>query len=1486
MAIKLIKACKELNIKLSQAIQYARQLGYDLGTDPNTPIDDGLYLLLAEVFNRDKVAKIKTDLQREAELHSTESSNNSNNMSNIGDTFAYVCKRLEITSTQKAIIMEKLSIKHDNVLIDYDTFDKIFELQRDLERAKKPTSSVIPQNAGTVKKEKKSTSGVNKNVVELGKETCNICLKFHDKAIDIWNNNQTSPFKFDRLQELLKSGVRSNCYFQKLASNNDSPRCTMFVILAKDCCIELRLTLNVKQSGFKQFYCFFVPRVRVVALPPRMDYVKANCSFNIIDNKDNGVIPNANIYKLMEEVEKLPFPRADVNQERDKAIWNKYVEALRKLVYQKEQIWRVKSMSEMPYYSKELANEDDSLLDIVIEERDLLRQFEKEIAATFDREGLIDYGVNTRSGFLEFSGERDMSKGETEKLVDMAVQYFYELTPESPTRSIVCLLKFKYNTENIKETIYPEIANTLLNEYQLEVSIEDNGRVQVPEKYARHVEKVISDKYAAFLTLYKDNSVRHIVKANVKTTSRFFNAEDYRAVLAANNVTAKSKIYFTDGKLMHIKVGASLSNDLFTQHGFQLVKKTYTFFSYNTQAIIPIDGLYIEDGTYCLDFIDKQNSISQYLKLIHDTLHDDSFVRGQTHYVYEFMDDEAREILRDFKTDVEKPNLVSFSLQTSILTITAEDAAKHRTIIDEIRRQCPDVIIEDAYYSPQYYIHLKGEAKTFREETISAIQNALRLKDYDHIKYDSYRNFETTAVTYTFNNDGERKQFIENLEAICAPYKDSLEIQIENELGTTLYEFKKNDRLVQDKERELRNNIRQASFVYLNAEEYNRFKQARKEKGDAFDTREGIQIGTLIQKEGDCFTFKISNEFLDLLDTKGTEALKGGFIRPIFPGELTNINRMVRAMHKITSPDRDGFPANPNISNFIFDPSATREPWKDLDEVRAKILENLNEPLLKNQPKQLEAVTKAIAAQDIAIIQGPPGTGKTTVIAEIIWQTLLENGDARILITSQTNLAVDNALERLKGKRMVRPIRIGNIDKFEDEGKVYSDTRLKQWTEAPVGSVVEGYHKDNAIHAWINSVCDSVSDDAELAVPLKKWRDNLRNETELIKRTFAKQYNQHINVFAATCSECGSRHFSELFNLMYNAGAESAQEPIFDLVIMDEASKATPPELVLPLTLGKKVVVIGDHKQLPPMIDSDEFAEALGTMGAKQLAEELSAEDLKVSQFEKLFSHAPDYAITSLDTQFRMHEQIMKCISQFYADQKELERGLVCGIKETQDIPDLNDKASRWHGLSLLPFLEPDTHAIWVNVDTPEQQRKNSTSYYNLGEVEAIQTVLRALTKADGFSEYMQAQEKEEDKEIGVITYYMSQMRAIRNALYPSLDKSQWRNFERFKCDNEYSIPFRINTVDRFQGMERNIVIVSTVRSNKYERPNGEVVANEKYPTALGFAKELQRINVGFSRAKRLLIVVGNKEHFAHKPEYANAISQMKYIDISQLQNL
>src|SRR5690606_10755890 len=110
-------------------------------------------------------------------------------------------------------------------------------------------------------------------------------------------------------------------------------------------------------------------------------------------------------------------------------------------------------------------------------------------------------------------------------------------------------------------------------------------------------------------------------------------------------------------------------------------------------------------------------------------------------------------------------------------------------------------------------------------------------------------------------------------------------------------------------------------------------------------------------------------------------------------------------------------------------------------------------------------------------------------------------------------------------------------------------------------------------------------------------------------------------------------------------------------------------------------------------------------------------EDYKISQFEKLFKNAPPQIFASLDTQFRMHEQIMNCISQFYEDQEELENGLLCGIKEQMDIPDFSIKSSRWHGLDLTPFIVPQNHAIWVNVSTPEE--KVGTSYKNIGEVEA-----------------------------------------------------------------------------------------------------------------------------------------------------------------------
>jgi superfamily I DNA and/or RNA helicase len=190
------------------------------------------------------------------------------------------------------------------------------------------------------------------------------------------------------------------------------------------------------------------------------------------------------------------------------------------------------------------------------------------------------------------------------------------------------------------------------------------------------------------------------------------------------------------------------------------------------------------------------------------------------------------------------------------------------------------------------------------------------------------------------------------------------------------------------------------------------------------------------------------------------------------------------------------------------------------------------------------------------------------------------------------------------------------------------------------------------------------------------------------------------------------------------------------------------------------------------------------------------------------------------------------------------------------NIPDYKRPGSRWHGISCEPFISKNSHAIWVNVDGNEE--KEGTSYKNPKELNAVKTVIRALTSAEGFQDYINAQTKLEDKEIGIITFYSAQKRELK----------RMEQNGAFDINNDY----RIDVVDRFQGMERNIVIVSTVRSNKY---NG-----------IGFAKEIERINVAFSRARTLLIVIGNRDLFFAKYNYQQAINAMESIDIKQIEQL
>jgi len=1332
------------------------------------------------------------------------------------------------------------------------------------------------------------------NFGETEESPIEIVLKFKTDFEGTWERNENNTMRFREIKQLL-SQTRI-CYFQKIKTferidnygithTNSVHR--IIVPIKEEMAIELQCSLNDEPiNQFEKAYSYFVKKAKeiIICIVPDKDVEQCDCFFTFYSNEKKGV--GKRFTDFYQKVDALNIPTIDINKEKDKQIWDNYVRALKKLVKQKENVWKIQRVSQA-YTENNSGGERTTYVDISISEDDLNKRFEEEIEELFSSNELNDYAVNKDTAFVEFDTYRILSGDELSQLNTIASEYFFELSPGTPTNTISGELVFKYTDSDSKEEIYNQIQQKLSEEYGYDdLQITPSGEIDISEDDFLHVKKCIEDNFTNIASIEKRNEIVLNIRVKSEIHSLPTNGA-IKKILDRNGLKYAKSYISNDKQQLVIEVSAPIKNGFFSEYGLLLQQTIYRFGNNGTtNHYVAINGLEIVDGEYQTNhWVDFKEKLIE----LQNKNQDLTIRQLPTRYIFGFPQESKKQlqILRTIKTQTDLHGKSTVDIRKSTITITADSSSDYQCQKQRITSIFPDVELENKPYNPTFFVSLNTELETVRKSIITNIQNNIR-KENLNVEYDPYREYSRVSFRYDFDTEDERDDFKDIFNKECFKYKNYLNWSFENEFGHTTYEFQKNESLEIEREKEIKKNISRASFVFLTEEQRETLNKKIEEFGDDAIFREGIQIGTLVRKERNKLKFRIKKEFDEFLieSSNNVESLKNGFIKPIFPGELTNIGRMIKAMAKVTRPGtgRVGYPANNNLPNFLFDPTYARISSQDLEEEKKSILSNLNEPLLANQPKQLEAVAKALIATDMALIQGPPGTGKTTVIAEIIWQTLLRNPEAKILVTSQTNLAVDNALERLRGKKMVRPIRIGNIDRFEDEGKMYSNERMQQWLSAKANSEEETNSKDNAINDWINNVKFRCSQDNEYFDIVEKWKEGLNERLSVVKSVFSTKYFKYVNVFAATCSECGSGNFATTYQSMFQRNQEVQGDPIFDVVIMDEASKATPPELVLPLTLGKKVIIIGDHKQLPPMLEEKEFGEALESIGAKSLIENWTKQDYKTSQFEKLFVNAPKKIVSSLDTQFRMHEQIMNCISQFYKDQEELENGLLCGIRQHMDVPDFSDKASRWHGLTLQPFIEPKVHAIWVNVETAE--KKIGTSYENQGEINAIKTVLYALTKAEGFKEYNDFFKKEEEKEIGVITYYMPQMNKIRSALYPSLSKEEWRNFEQHKYDNEFRLPFRINTVDRFQGMERNIIIISTVRSHIQIDETGKEQKNIRYPFALGFARELQRVNVGFSRAKRLLIVVGNEKHFANKPEYAEAISNMYRVDVKQLKNL
>ena len=300
----------------------------------------------------------------------------------------------------------------------------------------------------------------------------------------------------------------------------------------------------------------------------------------------------------------------------------------------------------------------------------------------------------------------------------------------------------------------------------------------------------------------------------------------------------------------------------------------------------------------------------------------------------------------------------------------------------------------------------------------------------------------------------------------------------------------------------------------------------------------------------------------------------------------------------------------------------------------------------------------------------------------------------------------------------------------------------------------------------------------------------------------------------------------------------------FDVVIIDEVSKATPPELLIPMLRGRKIVLVGDHRQLPPLFNEHEktyleVAEQQEDM--EDVIVPLTMEDFNkykdmvtASLFERYFENANDSIKETLNYQYRMHTDIMDIINIFYDEY--LRDG-------NEDSYTYDTKA---HYLSIpstsgTEMIIPERHAYWFDSSELagekiyEQRRQGSSSAENLVEAEMIMAMLKKMEL-----QYANMKRRETPVSIGVISFYYDQVALIRQIL---------------RQESFYAIDVEVNTVDRFQGKEKEIVFVSLVRNVKNFRHSVD-----------SHIAAFQRINVAFSRAQNLLIIVGAKDMYVDQP--------------------
>ena len=530
--------------------------------------------------------------------------------------------------------------------------------------------------------------------------------------------------------------------------------------------------------------------------------------------------------------------------------------------------------------------------------------------------------------------------------------------------------------------------------------------------------------------------------------------------------------------------------------------------------------------------------------------------------------------------------------------------------------------------------------------------------------------------------------------------------------------------------------------------------------------------GTVSYVDGDRMVITVpdSAPLLDLQQATEEIGIQLSFDETSYKLMFEALDRTMKAKNNRLAYLRDLFYSHQKAARFTFEPM--RFPW-------------LN-------PTQEKAVNEVLWAKDVAIVHGPPGTGKTTTLVEAINETLMR--ESQVLVCAQSNMAVDWISEKLVD-RGVNVLRIGNPTRVND--KMLGFTYERRFEAHP------DYPQLWAIRKAIR----------ELRKNRKKGSESYHQKLERLKSR-ATELEIRINsellgeARVIACTLVGSAH--RLLEGMK-----------FGTLFIDEAAQALEAACWIPMRRATRVILAGDHCQLPPTVKSIAALRA----------------GLGKTLMERIAENKPE-VVTLLKIQYRMNEEIMRFSSDWFYH------------GEVESAPQIKYRS----------ILEDDSPITWIDTSNEKNQvtiegddvvsgeKRDDMNFHeqfvgeSFGRINKAEADLTLLTLAEYLTQVGKRRVLEESIDVGIISPYRAQVQYLKRLL---------KKYEFFK---PYRRLISVNTVDGFQGQERDVILISLVRSND----EGQI----------GFLKDLRRMNVAMTRARMKLIILGDKSTMTKHPFY------------------